>query len=464
MFDNRHVDGRDLRANDCPSLRTIWSSSKCNKFAILSFKNCFKLIENKQNNIRIENFLLNQFQRNSCGRNCFSIVLPGREIPKWFSHQSRGCWISFQLPPHWFNNSFLGFAFAAVGISNKYKPLLIAMRFKRLGTQRIITKCSKRQITSLPAVDFGNLPVRYVSRSEFLRNVEDDMEQLNEDGIEFQACLFGVCRNSSSGEYQLSLKAAERYCFGENGWEGKNFVEEYKLLVVLLHQREDETTLMTMTTTQQQDPVEVLELMIKRTSLTSTAKGLGCENCANVAPDVFGIEEDFGRARAYSQCGKPELVQQAIDSCPVDCIHWTSATRLSLLEDEMRRVERVNVRHTLKVSLLRNPRDLISFSKWAQAHPKNPNIWVALMLLGMGSSSVDVFRMATSRWEKRQAKMLAKAKVRMMKQKGSDQTESYWSNLWGKPRDYQNTGGSEGESTKSSCSILKMERALEKGC
>ncbi|THG13356.1 hypothetical protein TEA_027506 [Camellia sinensis var. sinensis] len=33
----------------------------------------------------------------------------------------------------------------------------------------------------------------------------------------------------------------------------------------------------------------------------------------------------------------------------------------------------------------------------------------------------------------------AKAKVRMMKQKGSDQTESYWSNLWGKPRDYQNT-------------------------
>lgn len=41
---------------------------------------------------------------------------------------------------------------------------------------------------------------------------------------------------------------------------------------------------------------------------------VGCKNCANVAPDVFGIEEDFGRARVYSQCGKPELVQQAIDS------------------------------------------------------------------------------------------------------------------------------------------------------
>lgn len=29
---------------------------------------------------------------------------------------------------------------------------------------------------------------------------------------------------------------------------------------------------------------------------------------------------------------------------PVDCIHWTSAAQLSLLEDEMRRIERVNVR------------------------------------------------------------------------------------------------------------------------
>ncbi|PIA33937.1 hypothetical protein AQUCO_03900060v1 [Aquilegia coerulea] len=86
---------------------------------------------------------------------------------------------------------------------------------------------------------------------------------------------------------------------------------------------------------------------------------IGCKNCANVASTVFEIEEDFGRARVRCQSGNPELVQQAIDSCPVDCIHWTSAAQVSLLEDEMRRVERVNV---------------------------------ALMLAGMGSSS-DVFRM-----------------------------------------------------------------------
>lgn len=28
---------------------------------------------------------------------------------------------------------------------------------------------------------------------------------------------------------------------------------------------------------------------------------------------------------------------------PVDCIHWVTAAQLTLLEDEMRRIERVNV-------------------------------------------------------------------------------------------------------------------------
>ncbi|KAF3778271.1 Chaperone protein [Nymphaea thermarum] len=132
---------------------------------------------------------------------------------------------------------------------------------------------------------------------------------------------------------------------------------------------------------------------------------IGCKNCANLAPDVFKIEEDFGRARVHSQSGNTELVQQAIESCPVDCIHWTSAAQLSLLEDEMRRAERVNV---------------------------------GLMLSGMGAS-VDVFGMARSRWEKRQMKVLEKAKIRMMKKKSSDKSESYWSNLWENSVKYKDT-------------------------
>ncbi|CAD5166778.1 unnamed protein product [Musa acuminata subsp. malaccensis] len=150
----------------------------------------------------------------------------------------------------------------------------------------------------------------------------------------------------------------------------------------------------------------------------------GCKNCANVAPDVFRIEEEYGRARVFSQSGNPDLVQQAIESCPVDCIHRTSAAQLSLLEDEMRRVERVNV---------------------------------GLMLSGMGSSSLDVFRMACSRWEKRQAKVLERAKIRMMKQKDSDKSGS-WSNIWGAPKNYETTEEEVKERAKRAAAAARRWR------
>ncbi|MED6191647.1 hypothetical protein PIB30_001922 [Stylosanthes scabra] len=134
---------------------------------------------------------------------------------------------------------------------------------------------------------------------------------------------------------------------------------------------------------------------------------IGCKNCTHVAPDVFAIEEDFGRARVYSQCGDPEIVQQAIDSCPVDCIHWTSAAQLSLLEDEMRRIERVN---------------------------------------------------ASSRWEKRQSKGLELAKMRMMKQQRSDRTDSYWDNLWGNPKDYESSEEEVKERAKRAAAAARRWR------
>ncbi|KAG2287518.1 hypothetical protein Bca52824_047122 [Brassica carinata] len=41
---------------------------------------------------------------------------------------------------------------------------------------------------------------------------------------------------------------------------------------------------------------------------------IGCKNCANVAPDIFKIEEDFGRARACNQRGNPDLLKQAVET------------------------------------------------------------------------------------------------------------------------------------------------------
>lgn len=50
---------------------------------------------------------------------------------------------------------------------------------------------------------------------------------------------------------------------------------------------------------------------------------IGCRNCNNVAPRTFEMEDDWGRARAmYQEADTPAKLQEAIDTCPVSCIHW----------------------------------------------------------------------------------------------------------------------------------------------
>ncbi|MBD2490362.1 ferredoxin [Aulosira sp. FACHB-615] len=62
---------------------------------------------------------------------------------------------------------------------------------------------------------------------------------------------------------------------------------------------------------------------------------IGCKHCAHVARNTFYIEPDYGRSRVIRQDGDAEeVIQEAIDTCPVDCIHWVDYTELRNLEDE----------------------------------------------------------------------------------------------------------------------------------
>jgi ferredoxin len=62
---------------------------------------------------------------------------------------------------------------------------------------------------------------------------------------------------------------------------------------------------------------------------------IGCKHCAHVARNTFFIEPDYGRSRVVRQDGDSEdVIQEAIDTCPVDCIHWVDYTELKHLEEE----------------------------------------------------------------------------------------------------------------------------------
>lgn len=61
---------------------------------------------------------------------------------------------------------------------------------------------------------------------------------------------------------------------------------------------------------------------------------IGCKHCAHTATNTFYIEPEHGRARVFNQNGDPEeLIEEAIDTCPVNCIAWIDYTELKRLEE-----------------------------------------------------------------------------------------------------------------------------------
>jgi ferredoxin len=71
---------------------------------------------------------------------------------------------------------------------------------------------------------------------------------------------------------------------------------------------------------------------------------IGCKNCTHCAGATFAMEPDWGRARVFAQWADSERdIQTAIDSCPVDCIHWVGKRTLPVLEFVMQRAKRVGV-------------------------------------------------------------------------------------------------------------------------
>ena len=65
---------------------------------------------------------------------------------------------------------------------------------------------------------------------------------------------------------------------------------------------------------------------------------IGCQYCVHVANNTFIVDEDLGRARVVRQNGDDlEIIQEAIDTCPVDCMHWVDFEDLDRLESSLNR-------------------------------------------------------------------------------------------------------------------------------
>ena len=78
---------------------------------------------------------------------------------------------------------------------------------------------------------------------------------------------------------------------------------------------------------------------------------IGCRYCAHVATNTFVIEPHLGRSRAIRQDGdSTELIQEAIKTCPVNCIHWVRFEQLDELRDQLDKMDLQDLGKLPKIS------------------------------------------------------------------------------------------------------------------
>jgi ferredoxin len=54
-----------------------------------------------------------------------------------------------------------------------------------------------------------------------------------------------------------------------------------------------------------------------------TEECIGCESCVNLCPEVFEFDSDLEKAIVkLAEGGNEECIDEAIETCPVECIHW----------------------------------------------------------------------------------------------------------------------------------------------
>ncbi|XP_037495857.1 LOW QUALITY PROTEIN: disease resistance protein RUN1 [Jatropha curcas] len=118
-----------ISAHGCSSLETLPEDPDTYSLQSLqlNFANCFKLSRNQGDNNLAFMMLRRYLQGLSNPKTGFDIVIPGSNVPKWFSHQSSGdSSARLELPPICSDSKWMGFALCAIFvIRNRADPSIL---------------------------------------------------------------------------------------------------------------------------------------------------------------------------------------------------------------------------------------------------------------------------------------------------------------------------------------------------
>ncbi len=64
-------------------------------------------------------------------------------------------------------------------------------------------------------------------------------------------------------------------------------------------------------------------LKMGKTVVIDADECIGCESCVELCAEVFAFNEEEEKAEVIMPEGGPEdCIEEAMDTCPVECIHW----------------------------------------------------------------------------------------------------------------------------------------------
>ncbi len=70
-------------------------------------------------------------------------------------------------------------------------------------------------------------------------------------------------------------------------------------------------------------PVSKEEKVMSKKVYIDEEECIGCGSCEEVCPEVFKLNEETDKAEVIKPEGGPEdLIEEAMEVCPVECIYW----------------------------------------------------------------------------------------------------------------------------------------------
>eukprot|EP00890_Picochlorum_soloecismus_P004963 jgi/Picsp_1/5468/NSC_02827-R1_chloroplast -like protein len=245
-----------------------------------------------------------------------------------------------------------GMSIKEIHYTYRQRSLTVVRRDSTMSDQRNIGRCtavaSHHGHTRTGSRPFVLGHARY-PRSITCRSVEDwqvaDGAEVDEEGGFYS--VFGVSPGASKAEIKKAYrKLMKDYHPDQSNDEALNefaiFINQaYEILID--DEARAEYNIIAGFSVSDENPFAVMNsLYPPEYSFVDEFSCIGCRNCVNCDPKTFAMENEHGRARVQQQGLDPERVQEAIETCPVNCIHWVTAPQLTLLEEAMGRMERID--------------------------------------------------------------------------------------------------------------------------